>query len=96
MKHAAPSTPATCRGGTAAATACSSAAVTAQFAGRHAEPADAMAHIDQKMEKLSSPSARACFTASALAGAVVSKPMAKNTTWRSGCSFARRTASSGE
>ncbi len=39
---------------------------------------------------------RACQTAMALAGAVVSKPMAKKTTWRSGLAAARFTASRGE
>ncbi len=49
-----------------------------------------------RMEKLSSPSSRACQTAMALAGAVVSKPTAKNTTSRSGFFCASFTASSGE
>ncbi len=39
---------------------------------------------------------RAIQTAIALGGAVVSKPMAKNTTLRSGLAAARFTASSGE
>ena len=39
---------------------------------------------------------RAIQTAIALGGAVVSKPMAKNTTLRSGFAAARFTASSGE
>ena len=47
-------------------------------------------------EKLVSPSARARFRVSAVDGAVVSKPMAKNTTSRSGFSRAIRSASSGE
>ena len=51
---------------------------------------------ETSIEKLPTPSARARVTASAFAGAVVSKPIAKNTTSRSGCSWAMRTASSGE
>jgi hypothetical protein len=39
---------------------------------------------------------RACHAAIALAGAVVSKPIAKKTTCRSGWAVASRTASSGE
>ena len=50
---------------------------------------------DTSIEKLSTPSARARVTASALAGAVVSKPTAKKTTSRPGLSCAMRTASSG-
>ena len=46
--------------------------------------------------KLPSPSLAACATAIALAGAVVSNPMAKKTTSRSGLAAAIRTASSGE
>ena len=46
-------------------------------------------------EKLASPVCAARSTAIALAGAVVSKPTAKKTTSRSGCSSARRTASRG-
>ena len=46
--------------------------------------------------KLSRPSRSACRTAIALAGAVVSNPMAKKTTCRSGFAAAIRTASSGE
>ncbi len=46
--------------------------------------------------KLRSRLLRAIQTAMALAGAVVSKPIAKNTTWRSVRSAARFTASSGE
>ncbi len=48
------------------------------------------------MEKLVSSSCAACQTAMALAGAVVSKPTAKKTTWRSGFCRASFTASSGE
>ena len=48
------------------------------------------------MEKLLSPSRLACHTAIAFAGAVVSKPTAKNTTCRSGFACAIFTASSGE
>ncbi len=51
---------------------------------------------ETRTEKLSSPSRAACQTAIALAGAVVSKPTAKKTTWRSGLAAAIRTASSGE
>ena len=47
-------------------------------------------------EKFFSPAAAACKTAIAVAGAVVSKPTAKNTTSRSGCFAASFTASSGE
>ena len=39
------------------------------------------------------PSSAACFTTTAVAGVVVSKPMAKKTTSRVGFSFARRSAS---
>ncbi len=46
--------------------------------------------------KFSSRRRRAIQTAIALGGAVVSKPIAKKTTWRSGCAAARFTASSGE
>ena len=46
--------------------------------------------------KLSRPPRAASATAMALAGAVVSKPTAKNTTCRSGLARAMRTASSGE
>ena len=46
--------------------------------------------------KFVSPRFRASQTAMALGGAVVSKPMAKKTTWRSGLAAARLTASSGE
>jgi hypothetical protein len=46
--------------------------------------------------KLDSPCRRACQAAIALAGAVVSKPMAKNTTRRRGFAAATRRASSGE
>jgi hypothetical protein len=51
---------------------------------------------DTSTEKLSRPSLSACETAMALAGAVVSKPMAKKTTCRSGLATAIFTASSGE
>ena len=51
---------------------------------------------EQRIEKLFSPNCCACQTAIALPGAVVSKPTAKNTTWRSGCACASLTASSGE
>ena len=47
-------------------------------------------------EKFGTPSAFARFSVSAVDGAVVSKPIAKNTTSRSGFSLARRSASSGE
>ncbi len=47
-------------------------------------------------EKFRTPSAFARFSVSAVEGAVVSKPMAKNTTSRSGFCFAIRRASSGE
>ncbi len=50
----------------------------------------------QKTEKLVSPCARAARTASAVGGVVVSKPMAKNTTCRSGVSAAIRTASAAD
>ena len=46
-------------------------------------------------EKLPSPCVSACRTARALAGAVVSKPTAKNTTSRSGSAAAMRTAEAG-
>ncbi len=46
--------------------------------------------------KFFSPSALARFRVSAVLGAVVSKPMAKNTTSRSGFERAIRSASSGE
>jgi hypothetical protein len=51
---------------------------------------------DTSMEKLSRPSRRACMAAMALAGAVVSKPTAKNTTSRSGSVRATSSASIGE
>ena len=51
---------------------------------------------EQRIEKFSRPKRRACQTAMALAGAVVSKPTAKNTTCRSACVCASFTASSGE
>ena len=47
-------------------------------------------------EKLARPSAFARLSVSAVDGAVVSKPIAKNTTSRSGVSRAIRSASSGE
>ncbi len=47
-------------------------------------------------EKFSTPSARARLSVSAVEGAVVSKPMAKKTTSRSGFCLAMRSASSGE
>jgi hypothetical protein len=47
-------------------------------------------------EKFSTPSAFARFKVSAVDGAVVSKPIAKKTTSRSGFAFAMRSASSGE
>ncbi len=47
-------------------------------------------------EKFSMPSRLAWWTVIALAGAVVSKPMPKKTTWRSRLSRARFSASSGE
>jgi hypothetical protein len=50
----------------------------------------------QTTEKFSIPSAFARLSVSAVEGAVVSKPIAKKTTSRSGCSRAIRSASSGE
>ena len=50
----------------------------------------------QKTLKFSSPSAAACWTTSAVGGVVVSKPMAKKTTSRSGSSRAMRSASAAE
>ena len=50
----------------------------------------------QTQVKLCCPSARARLSVSAVDGAVVSKPIAKNTTSRSGFSRAIRSASSGE
>ncbi len=47
-------------------------------------------------EKLGTPSALARMSVRAVDGAVVSKPMAKKTTSRSGFSLAMRSASSGE
>ena len=47
-------------------------------------------------EKLSSPRARACRSTTAVGGVVVSKPMAKDTTWRSGCRRASSSASAAE
>ena len=47
-------------------------------------------------EKLDTPSAFARFSVSAVDGAVVSNPIAKKITSRSGFSFAIRSASSGE
>jgi hypothetical protein len=49
-----------------------------------------------RIEKFLRPRWPACQTAAALAGAVVSKPTAKKTTWRSGFCCASFTASSGE
>jgi hypothetical protein len=49
-----------------------------------------------RQEKLVTPSAFARRSVSAVEGAVVSKPMAKNTTSRSGFALAIRSASSGE
>ena len=46
--------------------------------------------------KFCNPSRFACSTAIACAGAVVSNPIAKNTTWRSGLFRASSTASVGE
>jgi len=48
------------------------------------------------IEKFRSPSCLACQSAMALAGAVVSNPMPKNTTLRSGFCRASFTASMGE
>jgi hypothetical protein len=50
----------------------------------------------QKAEKLGTPSVRARRSVSAVAGAVVSKPIAKKTTSRSGLRRASSSASSGE
>ena len=50
----------------------------------------------QTHEKLATPSAFARLSVSAVHGAVVSKPIAKNTTSRSGLALAIRSASSGE
>ena len=50
----------------------------------------------QKQEKFRMPSALARMSVSAVDGAVVSKPIAKKTTSRSGFSRAIRSASSGE
>ncbi len=50
----------------------------------------------QMQRKLSTPSTFARFRVSAVDGAVVSKPIAKKTTVRSGFYFAIRRASSGE
>ena len=47
----------------------------------------------QNTEKLPSPSRVARWTATAVGGVVVSKPMAKNTTSRSGSAAAMRSAS---
>ena len=47
----------------------------------------------QNTLKLASPSSRARRIATAVGGVVVSKPIAKNTTSRSGCSCAMRIAS---
>ena len=61
-----------------------------------AEIAGGTSTWDTSIEKLLTPSRFAWCTAMALAGAVVSKPMPKNTTCRSGFSRAIRTASRGE
>ena len=50
----------------------------------------------QKTEKLRMPSALARISVSAVEGAVVSKPMAKNMTCRSGLARASFSASAGE
>lgn len=50
----------------------------------------------QKTEKLATPSRRARWSVTAVAGAVVSKPTAKKTTSRSGLRRASSSASSGE
>jgi hypothetical protein len=50
---------------------------------------------ETSIEKFVTPSRRAVWTAMALAGAVVSKPIAKKTTRRPGFSRAIRTASRG-
>ncbi len=51
---------------------------------------------DTSRLKLRMPSFFAWYTVMALGGAVVSKPMPKNTTWRCGFSWAVFRASSGE
>ena len=50
----------------------------------------------QTTEKFRTPSAFARRSVRAVLGAVVSNPMAKKTTWRSGSALAIRSASSGE
>ena len=65
-------------------------------ASRMARIADGVRTWLQKIEKFSSPFFAASFTAMAVGGVVVSKPMAKNTTSRSGNSSAMRMASSVE
>ena len=50
----------------------------------------------QKQKKFATPSALARLSVSAVDGAVVSKPIAKKTTSRSGFCLAIRSASSGE
>ena len=50
----------------------------------------------QKTEKFAMPSARARSSVIAVAGAVVSNPIAKKITWRSGLRRASSSASSGE
>ncbi len=50
----------------------------------------------QTQEKFATRSALARLSVSAVEGAVVSKPIAKKTTWRSGSALAMRSASSGE
>jgi hypothetical protein len=51
---------------------------------------------DRSIEKLRTPNRLACTSAIALAGAVVSKPIPRNTTRLSGLARASVTASSGE
>ena len=50
----------------------------------------------QNTLKLSTSRSRACRSVTAVEGAVVSKPTARNTTWRSGLRSASASASSGE
>ena len=66
--------------------------------GRFEQQADGGRHqnVETSMEKFRRPSRLACKTAMALAGAVVSKPIPKNTTRRSGLARAILTASMGE
>lgn len=58
--------------------------------------ADGVSTWLQKTKKLVNPKAWACLMATAVGGVVVSKPMAKNTTLRSGLACASLTASSVE